>query len=59
MKNRFWNDDWENYFSDGPDSEEYILIRILPESADYLYRDGYERGHVVFETLSDVNEVVI
>ncbi len=48
VKNCFWKDDWDKHFPDGPTSEEYVLIRIVPIGADYLLHEGYERGHVDF-----------
>lgn len=48
LKNKLWHDDWEKYFPDGPASPDYVLIRIVPQSARYLLSRGYEQGEVQF-----------
>jgi general stress protein 26 len=49
LKSRLWKDEWEEYWPEGPVSENYILIRVLPVAAEYLLRKGYERGRVAFK----------
>jgi general stress protein 26 len=49
LKSRFWKDDWEKYWPEGPLSENYVLIRIVPVQAEYLLLKNYERARAMFK----------
>ncbi len=49
LKSRFWKDDWEQYWPEGPLSENYVLIRIVPVLGEYLLLQNYERAKVPFK----------
>jgi general stress protein 26 len=49
LKSRLWRDDWEKYWPEGPVSEAYVLVRIVPVAGEYLLLQDYERGRVSFK----------
>jgi general stress protein 26 len=51
-KSRLWKDAWERYWPEGPLSENYVLIKIVPVFAEYLLRLKNERGRVSFKQVA-------
>lgn len=49
LKSRFWKPGWERYWPAGPLSENYVLIRIRPVTAEYLLIKENERGKLQFK----------
>jgi general stress protein 26 len=52
LKSRLWKDAWERYWPNGPLSENYVLIRIVPVLAEFLLRLKNERGRVAFKQVT-------
>ncbi len=52
LKSRFWKDEWEEYWPEGPLSENYLLVRIVPVAAEFLLLENYERGRIQFKNES-------
>ena len=36
MKDELWEDDWARYWPDGAGDPDYVLIKVTPESVDFL-----------------------
>ncbi len=49
---RFWNDDWYRYWKAGPKSEEYVLIKVVPEKGEYFLNEEVMSGEISFDIKS-------
>jgi len=54
-KKYLWREDWKQYWTEGPESEEYVPIRIIPQQVEYynfqedaFTKQGY--GCLIFDS---------
>lgn len=36
LRRRYWRDEWEAFWSEGPESEDYVLVRFVPERIELM-----------------------
>jgi general stress protein 26 len=45
-KQRFWNDDWLKYWKNGPEDNNYVLIKVLPEKGEFFLNEEIQAGKI-------------
>ena len=40
FKKQLWQDGWEMYWPGGPNSDEYVVLKLLPDFAKGWYKEG-------------------
>ena len=47
-KERFWNDDWKEYFPGGATDPVYCLIKVTPEKGDFFFNQEDKSGIISY-----------
>jgi len=47
-KERFWNDDWKEYFPAGAADPMYCLIKVIPEKGDFFFNQENKSGIISY-----------
>jgi len=47
-KERFWNDDWKQYFPGGASDPVYCLIKVIPEKGDFFFNAENKSGVISY-----------
>lgn len=50
----FWSEAWRPWFPDGPADPELVLVRVIPEEAEYWDLSGIRGVRYVFEAVKHV-----
>ncbi len=40
LKKRIWQDEWKMHWPDGPEDTEFVILKLLPDSAKGLHKEG-------------------
>jgi general stress protein 26 len=48
VKQRFWQDDWLKYWKEGPESGNYVIIRVLPEKGEFFLNNEIQTGNIAY-----------
>ncbi len=48
-KHRFWNDSWVKYWKDGPDSGDYVILKVVPERGEFFFNAEVQSGNIDFK----------
>lgn len=50
----FWSEAWRPWFPDGPSDAELVLVRVIPEQAEYWDLSGIKGVRYVYEAVKHV-----